>query len=370
MKHYLTALGALALTTGLAQAGGIDRSGQSILTIFEKGNYAELSFGMVTPSVSGTAVPILGGFTSDNMARPYTQTSLSVKTQVNENLDIGLVLDQPFGADSDYPVGTNYYAQGMTAQLEASALTALAKYRLPNNISIIAGLRYQTMKAEAFIPISPHIGYSVTSDTAGGLGYVVGIAYEKPEIALRIALTYNSEIDHNFTTSEDRVFLLDGSLQAHFDSVTPVTTPESVNLEFQSGVAKDTLVFGSVRWVDWSNFQLDPPNYPARPLLSYASDTVTYSLGVGHRFTENWAAALTVGYEAGSGGYASDLGPTDGKKSISLGGIYTKDNMKISAGVTYVAIGDAQTDLPSVIPAANFTGNSAIGIGVKVGFTF
>lgn len=38
MRPLLSATGGLLLFTSLAQAGGIDRSGQSIAPIFEKGN--------------------------------------------------------------------------------------------------------------------------------------------------------------------------------------------------------------------------------------------------------------------------------------------------------------------------------------------
>ncbi len=116
---------------------------------------------------------------------------------------------------------------------------------------------------------------------------------------------------------------------------------------------------------------IDPTYYtPPSPLVSYDSDTVTYSLGVGRRLNENWSVAASVGYEAPVGGFASNLGPTDGKTSITLGASYTKDNMKISGGMSYVQIGDAQTTLASGIPAADFTGNHALGVGIKIGFTF
>src|SRR3989338_9216000 len=109
MKFYLTALGALALTTGVATAGGIDRSGQSILSIFEKGNYAEFSFGSISPSVGGTAIavpaPGLNGASSGDMAGDYTQFSLSGKPPLTDSFDLGLIIDQPFGANVSYPNG-------------------------------------------------------------------------------------------------------------------------------------------------------------------------------------------------------------------------------------------------------------------------
>lgn len=359
MQKHLTLLGALALTTTSAYAGGIDRSGQSIGVIFETGNYAELSFGRVAPKVSGNATATYGGFASGDMAGDYSQFSMAVKGKLNDSLDYAIILDQPFGANVSYPAGTGYYAGGSTAELKTYATTAILKYRTSNNISVYGGLRYESMSAKASVPFVG--GYTVSSNTAGDFGYLVGVAYEKPEIALRVALTYNSKISHNFNTLEF------GALAG----TTTVDSPQSVNLEFQSGVAKDTLVFGSIRWVNWSNFVIDPTNYPPpAPLVSYDNDTITYTLGVGRRFNENWSGAVSLGFEKQDGGFASNLGPTDGKTSLTVGVSYTKDNMKISGGISYVKIGNAQTTLNGVTASGDFTGNSAIGVGIKVGYTF
>lgn len=363
MNKYLGSAGILALCAGSALAGGLDRSGQSISAIFEKGNYVELSFGSVSPNVSGVSAPGFGSLRSGDMAADYGQLGVAVKMNLTPNVDVALIFDQPFGANVDYPTATGYYAQGTTATLKTSALTLVGKYSLPSNISFLAGLRYQTFYAEASVPFIPG-GYTAAGDTDGGVGYLVGIAYEKPEIALRVALTYNSKIEHSLETAETNAF-------GAFTSQTDLETPQSVNLEFQSGIAKDTLLFGSIRWVDWSEFVIDPTNYlPPSPLVSYSGDYTTYSLGVGRKFTENWSGAVTVGYEKPLGGFSSNLGPSDGQRSVGVGATYTMDNMKITGGVRYVDIGDTQTTLGGGVPSADFNDNHALAIGVKVGFSF
>lgn len=362
MKRILTTAAALAAAATGANAGALDRSGQSIASIFELGNYAELSFGSISPSVEGTSAAGLGSRPSGDMAGDYLQLGLAMKMDLNENLALGLIYDQPFGANVEYPAGTGYYAAGTVAELDTHALTLLAKYRLPSNISLIGGLRYQTFAAEANIPFVA--GYSVVGDRDGAVGYVVGVAYEKPEIALRVALTYNSSVKHSLDTSE--VSPLPGG-----DSVTDIETPQSVNLEFQSGIAKDTLIFGSIRWVDWSEFVIDPARYPPpTALVSYSGDYTTYTLGLGRRFNENWSGAVSIGYEKGLGGFSSNLGPSDGQRSIGVSAIYTMDNIKITGGIRYVDIGDAQPTLDQTNPSASFTDNSGIAVGLKIGYTF
>ena len=148
-----------------------------------------------------------------------------------------------------------------------------------------------------------------------------------------------------------------------------VTLPQSVNLEFQSGVAEDTLVFGSVRWVEWSETVINPSLYsmlvPAAPLVFFTDDRVTYTLGVGRRLNDTWSILGSVSHEESTGSTTGNLGPTDGFTSVSLGAIYRKDNMKITGGVRYVDVGGATS-----FSGAQFSDNSAIAAGVRVGWSF
>lgn len=372
MQRLITSLGLLACSATAALAGGIDRSGQSVAVIFEDGSYAEFSLGLVQPKVEGTAVPALGGFSSGDMAADYANFSAAYKQQFGPALSGALILDQGFGANVDYPAGTRYYAQGSTAKLSSNALTGVLKYTLPSNISLFGGLRYQVLSARATVPFVTAVPgvtppYTANGASDSGVGYLVGAAFEKPEIALRIALTYNSAIKHALATSETSVL---GAVA----SGTPIVTPQSVNLDIQSGIAKNTLLFGSIRWVEWSKFDISPLSYgkltKGGSLVSYDSDTISYTLGLGRKFSDTWSGAVTLGYEAQTGGFASNLGPTDGYWSIGLGGSYTRDKMKISGGLRYVGIGDAETTLNGTTAAAHFGGNAAIAAGIKVGFSF
>lgn len=67
-----------------------------------------------------------------------------------------------------------------------------------------------------------------------------------------------------------------------------------MTLEAQTGVAANTLVFGSIRWVDWSEFTIEPEMYAQitagilgepRALVDYPEDWWTYNLGVARQFT-------------------------------------------------------------------------------------
>ena len=332
MKHITTALGALALSTSLAQAGGVERAATNVGFMFEKGTYVELSFGSLTPSVSGTQLltassSSLAGAKSGNMANGYTSAGLALKTQINDKLSFGILLDQPIGANVSYAPATGYLYGGQTgsdAKVTSSAVTALLRYKLNDSLSIYGGPKFETASGTVRL----FNGYTLTTSTENDNGFMAGVAYEKPEIALRVALTYTSAITHTFTATEN------GAASLPFSS----EVPQSVALDFQSGIAKDTLLFGAIRWREWSKFDITPVGFKAASgggsLVDYDNNVITYSLGLGRRFNETWSGAVTLGHEKSSGGFAGNLGPTDGYTSIGLSGTYSRDNMKITGGVS------------------------------------
>ena len=377
MKKVTATAAILSAGVTAASAAGIERTTQSVSPLFEDGRWAEFTISGASPSVSGTGSILLGGGASGDMSPSFLSFGAAYKADLNDTWSYAIIFDKPWGAEVDYPTGTGYFAQGSTAEFTSMALTGILQYNMDNNVSVYGGLRAQTIEAQAFVPfvtstdpIAPNPGapYNATTEGDWGIGYLVGVAYERPEIALRVALTYNSAIDHELDTVETSAFT-----PGAFPSTTEITTPESVNLEFQSGIAADTLLFGSIRWVDWSNFDISPAIYTGAldsALVSYEEDYIAYNLGVGRRFSENWAGAITLGYEPSQDFFTGNLGPTDGSASIGLAATYTKDNVEITSGVRYIMIGDAETRVGDLTPGGTFTNNDAIAFGVKVGYQF
>lgn len=363
MRNRWTGAAALALSVTAAHAGGVERSDQSVTVLFQKGNYAELSLGSVSPNISGSiaGAPVHSG----DMAKRYSRAGAAIKYDLDDKISLALIYDQPYGADVAYSAGGIYPLRGTTATLDTDSFTLLGRYKFTDRFSLHGGVRYQTMKAESFVNAVNN--YQVVGEKDDRFGQVIGGAYEVPDIALRVSLTYNSRIKHKIDTRETFGF---GAVVTPA-SVTEVDSPESVNLEFQTGVAAKTLVFGGVRWVNWTEFVLDPVQYrgaTGRPFLSYEDDTYTYTLGVGHKFTDAWTGSLMATYEKENNGFNSNLGPTDGKIGLTLGARHTSGPVAISGGVNYTWIGDAKTRLGAA--TTSFKNNDAVGVGVKVGYSF
>lgn len=354
MKTQFLAAMALGLSAGSALAGGLDRSGQSITALFASGTVASFSFGATSPSLSGVGTP--------NVGQGFGTSSASYKTDFSDRVSLALIWDQPFGADTRYVQDPAASAFGGTrATVDTNALTAVGRYKFDGGFSVHGGLRVQqadggvTLSGLAFGPVS---GYNLELSRDTSVGWLAGVAYERPDIALRVSLTYNSEIDHSFASTDS----IAGAV------TTNVTTPESWNLEFQTGIAKDTLVFGGIRHANFSDFAV-----PAAGLggtnLANLDDTVAYSIGIGRKFNDTWSGALTFGYEeSGPDNLVSPLAPTDGQYSVSLAAIYSFDNVKVTTGVRYTDLGDAlATTTGAQVP---FSGNSALSAGLSVAYSF
>ena len=381
MGRVLVTASALALAAGAANAGGIDRSGQSIAPLFEKGGYAELSFGTVNPSVSGKDVAIFGGRNSQNVGEDYLSLGFAYKQDINDQLSYAIIYEKPFGADLSYASvasGGSVAFGGTKAHAGYDELSAILRYKFNDNMSAYGGLRISrasgdvTPRGAAYVPLS---GYNANFSNDTGIGYVVGAAYEKPEIALRVALTYHSAIKHEHDTKETI-----GGFPIGPVSTTEVSTPQSVNLDVQSGVAPGWLAFGQIRWVDWSAYDIDPIVLTKQTNggvfvkgggLVDLNDSTTYTIGIGHKFNDQWSGAASVSYEEKGDPLVSPLAPTNGRLGVTLAAVYTTGNTKITTGINYTKLGDAkpETGTPDVA-RANFTGNSAVGVGVRVGFSF
>ncbi|WP_223296064.1 transporter [Thalassobium sp. R2A62] len=230
--------------------------------------------------------------------------------------------------------------------VESTGITALARYKLNDNFSIHGGARVVSANGEYSTAGG---AYESVYSSGSAAGYVLGAAYEIPDIALWVAVTYSSAMD----------FELDGS-NGDFSA----NLPESINLDFQTGIAADTLLFGSIRYVAWDGVTLTDSD--EGDLVAYTDDVITYNIDVGRRLSEQLAVSASIGHEKSTGELTGNLGPTDGFTSLSIGAAYTMDTgVELSGGVRFVRVGDATTRA-----GFEFADNSVVGVGFKVGYNF
>ncbi len=261
-------LSTLPLTPALA--AGLDRSGQSISAFLQPGNYAEAGISILDPTVKGQSTIKNEALNIDltdekinDMAEDYYFPSAAIKVQATDKISLGLLYDQPFGADAIYAPNTDSFGfNGESTKVEVKThnLTALFGYQPTENWNFYAGPVYQTVQGTVSLRGFAYGGatklgsYDINLREDEAYGWLAGFAYQIPEIALKTAVTYRSEIKHELDTTETFGF---GAIQRP-NALTEVVTPQSVNIDFQTGVAANTLAFANIRWVHWDQFAVTP----------------------------------------------------------------------------------------------------------------
>ena len=229
-------------------------------------------------------------------------------------------------------------------------------------------------------------GYTTHISNDQDYGWIAGMAYSKPEIALKAALTYRSEIKHSakafesfpLATAAGATVGVPLSTTRHAD--IEINTPESVNFDFQTGINPTTLATAKVRWVPWSDFAIVPSLYndvskvatqddKGLALVSYDKDQWQVELGLAKRLAPKFAVSGTVGWDSGAGNPVTSLGPIEGYYSVGLGGKYDiTENWAVSAGGKYLRFGDADGQIPSKQVVSKFEDNDGFALGVKLSY--
>ena len=409
-----------------AFAAALDRSGQSIAAFLQPGNYFEAGISVLDPNVSGkvrngyspsAAPPSAIGLQNTNlsdMGDDYYFPSAALKLQVTDHFSFGLLYDQPFGADATYSLsdtvsvaagGVGLFHNGTEStevEVKTQSISMIFGYQPTENFNFYAGPVYQTVEGDvqlrglAYGGANQFGGYNAQISNDSSTGWLAGFAYQIPEIALKASVTYRSEIDHKTIVDESSIAALGqnaGTLINMNNGLgkTEITTPQSVNLDFQTGIMANTVAFANVRWVNWKDFSIRPyafgkaaehPLVVANTgkqdgfdLVAYTDDQWSANVGVGRKLNDKWAGNVSVGWDSGAGNPITTLGPTEGYWNLGLGAQFSPTPQTfIAGGVKYFMLGDAKaqaaSDFGSSSYVAEFEDNDAWAYGLKIGYRF
>lgn len=309
-------------------------------------------------------------------------------------------------------------------------LSLIWGYQPSKNWNFYAGPVYQSFKSQVDLRgnvFSVYNGYDFHSKSVADWGWLAGLAYQIPEKAIKASVTYRSEITHKVNATENAPLIdmlktqqgrslvdqhLDymisigqmtqqkkvalnhivvGLANTQDSGTTEFKTPDSVNLEFQTGLRQGTLLFGNVRWVNWSELNFQPYRFgeiskvvgalstPSRSngfsLVRFYDDQWSANLGIGQRFTPQWLGNISVGWDSGAGDKVSTGGPVKGYYNLGIGVQYSPTPQTfISGGAKYFWLGDAKGQLGAQAGSdyyvAEFKDNHSVSYGLKIGYKF
>lgn len=395
-----TLIAAMTAITG-AHASGLEVSTQSIAPLFESGNYAEASYVYIKPKITGKDAlnnPI------GDMLDDYGYVGGAVKVAPTPDTALMLTYTQPWGVYTTYPEGNMYNnALGTTkADVTGKALGIVAggKVGAKKNVWLYGGVEHQKLSGaiSAATPVGmenaltlagndPNVAaaiaqlpsyYDLQFKDSTVLIPMVGMAYEKPEIALRAALTYRAPANFRVTGTETVTAAVPNvqTIVPAYNSRDTVTFPQSVSIDFQTGLSQKHQLLGSVnaRWVDWSQFNVSPPvayNLNGEPLAYYTKDQYSVEVALAKQMTPKFAGELRLGYDTGTGEPLGLLGPYGAIKSVGLGGHYKPvENLAISAGVQYATLDGGKSYKKDGTPLATIDDGHALAFGTKIAYSF
>lgn len=355
---------------GMAQLqGGIAQLTQGITQLTAA--QTQLTQGIAaTTAAGGDATALQAQLDGVNTQLAAAQAQLTAVT--TQATTLGGALNAAAAVEAQRGEGTN-------VEIRTQSITPLVGVKLGanNNFQIYGGPVAQRLKGEVHLRGTAYqaaTGYDAKISPDQAYGWVAGVAYSKPEIALKAALTYRSEIEHESTIAE--VFPALGRVTTRDFKVT---LPESYNLDFQTGVNPTTLLTAKVRYVPWSDFDIRPPTYGDATALrnngvplaivSYDKDQWSAEIGLGKKLSDRLSVAGNVGWDSGSGNPATSLGPIEGYYSVGLGAKYNvTPEWSLSLGGKYLKFGDATAQLPNRMTVGEFTKNDGYILGAKVAY--
>lgn len=386
IKAAMTAAVAVLLTSTAASAGGLERGGYNIDLLFDPSTYAaEAAATYVNPQreldnvvdvnpANGIGSNGIGGGQTNGVGETegYWVPRIGIKAGFGDSIDCMADYSQPWGAHTK--PGANWMGanDNIETKIESDNYAATCSYKWDvgkGQFRIIGGGFYQEVggfKERLVTPVfvGGFDGVGRLDLDGSGWGWRAGAAYEIPEYAFRASLVYNSAVDlDNLKGNIDltKVLLPNGLggvvPGTKYDVSSFASMPDSLELKVQTGVAPGWLVFGSVKWTDWSQLQViqvdpsqpAPGRLPTSLVLLYR-DGWTVSGGVGHKFNDQWSGAASLTWDRGtSHGYGNQT-----------------DSWTLGTGVSYSPTENVELRLAGAVGL--LTSGSSVGEDVKYDF--
>jgi long-chain fatty acid transport protein len=318
----------------------------------------------------------------------YGLLDLQQSFGLEQNIKLGLGVNEPFGVETDYRDGWTgrYYA--LHSKIVAVNVNPALAWEIADGLSVAAGLQVQYMRARLtnaidFGSIGRAFGVPgavpTQQDGVGkvdgndiGYGFNLGVLYE-PWAGTRVGAAYRSAIDQ--TLHGDGNFKLDnagvgralsaGGLFQDGGINANVTTPETVSFGVHHQLSPEWAVMGEAAWTRWSRFKgltikFDNAAQPNSVTDDDWEDTWFFALGATWRPTEMWTLR-------GGGAFDQDpipesrrtpRIPTDDRYWLSFGAGYQPfANLALDFGYTHVFVENASINLSASRPGNQFRGN-------------
>lgn len=280
------------------------------------------------------------------------------KTDLNENVKLGIGVSAPFGLKTEYNKDWLGRFQAVKSDLKTININPAIAFKVNDQLSLGFGLSAMWAQAEltSAVNLANKEGFSTVKGDDWGFGFNLGAIYQATADT-RIGISYRSKIDQHLE-GDVKFKRPAGPLSAaqlagttNGDVNADATLPETFSVSAFSHLNDTWDLMGDVTWTRWSRFQELAVYRKSGALLSRTEEnwdnTLRYSLGVNYHYSDalKLRAGLAYDEEAISDKFRTARIPGNDRKWLALGaGWQATPSTKLDVGYAHLFISDTKID--------------------------
>jgi len=394
----------ILLSVGDVLAGGFDNTGRPFGIIFgadDRPNELRLSYTHISPEVDGNARPTrnsasISNVESNELIANFENIEWAIRYRVNDKVSCAVRFEEPFRAEVRYRDDSLSYTHipdsaepevhtvaPIASVYESDSLSVACRYGWLNDFQrfyVFGGPKYQKVKGSfssdlSALSLGSADNLSVNLGSGREFGYLAGIGYEIPSLAVRVSLIYHSEIEYTLK-GESYTPVPDFTERIKSMARAKMLTPQSVHLNLQTGVAEGWLVFGEFKWSEWRKVdQIEVVDGILNPSLGlFKNNTVDVNLGVINVLSERLQVGVSynTGFKLGGKSYPAGVdgtnlrSPAGDRQRLGLGVSFLfTEHLSFDSSISYTQIEDTKTVTDNYIFDLENAYALSIGVGMS-----
>ncbi len=279
------------------------------------------------------------------------------KTDLNENIKLGLGINAPFGLKTEYDKEWLGRFQADMSELKTINFNPAIAFKLNDQLSL--GFGVSAMWAEATLTRAVNFPGGAGSQGSvkikgddWGFGYNLGAIYQATADT-RIGLAYRSKVEQHLDGDAKfrRPAGIPFAAAPDGDVTADVSLPASLSFSAFSLLNHKWELMGDITWTRWSQFERLAVYRNSGALLTQTienwDNTMRYSVGVNYLYSDaiKLRAGLAYDEEAIKDEFRTARIPGNDRKWVSLGASYQMSpTSKFDVGYTHLFISDASID--------------------------
>ena len=293
------------------------------------------------------------------------------KTDLNENIKLGIGVSAPFGLKTEYDDDWLGRFQAVKSDLKTININPAIAFKVNDQLSLGFGLSAMWAQAEltSAVNLVRGEGFSKVKGDDWGYGFNLGAIYQATADT-RIGVSYRSKVNQSLEGDvkfkRPAVPLSAAALAAtaNSDVTADVTLPETFSVSAFSHLNDTWDLMGDVTWTRWSRFQELAVYRDSGALLTKTEEnwdnTMRYSVGVNYKYSDvlKLRAGLAYDEEAISDKFRTARIPGNDRKWLALGvGWQVMPTTKLDVGYAHLFISDTKIDDNQNAPPASRRGH-------------